>query len=272
MYGILKKSNDNDGSSSDQLACLFAAPIAINSRKVAFASDTLSLKRVTSAGEAQRWEIETTIADSNNGVPFFVNNIISDINNIVYVRMPQPAHKIGGAVGAARGVGVDTRDEFLVSPGVKLALQSGTDDQNNLRLGIYEDGAEQYPKANPLFNDNSDFAFAKGTGVTQTNVGQLDSTVVIELGSLAQLFLGSFIRFENHKKIYMIKSFDDLTGNNVTVQIYPKLYEAVNSGTTVYLGNNVIAEMNYEVDSIVGMRFSDGIVSSPGTVRLVEAL
>jgi hypothetical protein len=236
MYGILKE-NINTGFDDSELAAGFATPIVISSNRVHFSSDTLSLKRVSSKGPGQRWEIEASIAQTNNSTAFFVNFINDDADGTVYVRMPQPMQKVGGAVGAARA--------------------SGT--------------AEEYPTGSPGVLSNNDSAIGGGTA-TAASASKGASSVLLTLDTNSRIFLGNFIRFTNHDKVYMIQKWNDLTTNTADVDIYPPLIEDVSNSEALDLGANVTIPMEYELDNTFGMTFTNGILSDPGTVRMVEAL
>ena len=272
MYGILKNEfidDDNSGEDDSELVCLFAAPIAVNSNRITFSSDTLSLKRYTYVGPAQRWELEVAIAASNFGVPFFINNIVKDVDSTVYVRMPQPIQKYGQARGAKRGTAVDGTS--VIATGVNddtLGIIPGPD-VDSILLADFGDSTEEYPTADPILSNNGDMAFGKGTAEAQNRAAGY-STIEMTLNEGSEAFEGTFIKFANHSKVYLIQSINAIYDNTLAITLYPSLRSNVSPGEKVYLGNKVTARMNYEIDSIVGMRYSDGTMSDPGTVRLVE--
>jgi hypothetical protein len=79
---------------------------------------------------------------------------------------------------------------------------------------------------------------------------------------------GTFIRFENHSKVYMTTT--DLNSNG-SVGIYPNLkVELIN--TLVNNGNNVFMNCLYDTDTVRGMIYSDGILMDNGTIKLIEQL
>jgi hypothetical protein len=265
MYGILKDST-NTGS-GDELACQFAAPVAIGSNRIIFASDSLSLKRFTATGPAQRWEIEVAIAPSNDGVDFFLNNLVSDVNEEIYVRMPQPIQKVGTATGAMRGSS-SGGTELLSTDGTTILGYTSSID---VGLGTFANTSEQYPSSSPSLMNNSDYAIASGEG--KASLAFKDTNIVgITLNVGSRLFKGSFIKFAGHKKVYLIYAINSIYSNTLNVSVYPPLTNDVSNGETAYLGESVAIPMKYDTDSVVGMRYSDGIVSDPGVVRLVENL
>ena len=268
LYGILR-DNTNTGADSELIA-IFAVPVAIKSRKITFGSDTLSLKRSVSSSIAQRWEFEATIAQSDNGVEFFINSAYSDTDQVVYIRLPAPLQKGGSAIGAARGIAVSATDVLLAddSPTDYLVLSVGGD---NLLIGAFGDTAEEYPMDNPQLISNSEFVESNGTAISSPgNVGE--TIMDITLDESSRIFLGNFIQFAGHDKIYLIKKINSISVNTANVEIMPPLISTVANAEAITLGSSIVAEMNYEIDNVFGITYSDGILTDPGTVRLVEAL
>lgn len=79
---------------------------------------------------------------------------------------------------------------------------------------------------------------------------------------------GTFIKFDNHSKVYMTTS--DLNGNG-SVSIYPALLTGV-SNAIVSNGDSVIMSCLVDTDTMLGMSFSDGILMDNGTIKLIERL
>ena len=82
---------------------------------------------------------------------------------------------------------------------------------------------------------------------------------------------GMFIRFANHPKVYVVtETIAWGSANDTVMNIFPKLVHPVPVGTEIHLGN--ACEITYILDSSVikGLTFTDGIISSPGTVRIIE--
>lgn len=87
MYGVLRDST-NTGNDAELIA-VFAAPLNVRSNKPAFASDTYSLKRRVGGQVAQRWEVEASMAPTNNTAEFMVNLVLNGYTEIFKIRMPQ---------------------------------------------------------------------------------------------------------------------------------------------------------------------------------------
>jgi len=79
---------------------------------------------------------------------------------------------------------------------------------------------------------------------------------------------GTFIRFSNHSKVYMLTS--TVTGN-ASVGVFPELRSAVTSTTFNFI-DDVTMPCYLETDTVTGMTFTDGILMDLGTVKLVEKL
>ena len=81
---------------------------------------------------------------------------------------------------------------------------------------------------------------------------------------------GSFIKFSNHAKIYMVTA--DVTAGTVPVSIYPALRSAVAITDTLKTGASATFTYYRDVSNLRGLTFTDGILSSTGTVNLVEGI
>lgn len=84
---------------------------------------------------------------------------------------------------------------------------------------------------------------------------------------------GYFVKMSNHNKIYVVRSDGTIGSNGVLgLEIYPNLVEDVPSGTTLQTGT--LATINYHVDAdtLRGIRYTDGILSDTGTIRIFERL
>lgn len=85
---------------------------------------------------------------------------------------------------------------------------------------------------------------------------------------------GTFIRFSNHSKVYMVKTDVTLSGslNTVALNIYPNLRQSVSTGATIKYQDDVIMNAKYDTDTVIGMVYEDGVLMDNGTIKLVEAL
>ncbi|QCO57439.1 hypothetical protein EOK75_17140 (plasmid) [Pseudorhodobacter turbinis] len=90
----------------------------------------------------------------------------------------------------------------------------------------------------------------------------------------ATIPVGTFITFANHSKVYSVTSalsFGNGT-NNIQLKIFPNLVAPVSINTIVQFGDD--CEISYKLDmtSGQGIVFSDGIMSNPGSIKIIESL
>ena len=97
--------------------------------------------------------------------------------------------------------------------------------------------------------------------------GGAPSVTVVSDGVISK---GSFIKFSNHDKVYLVTA--DVAAGTVPVSIYPSLRSAVTTAHTMSTGASVSLRYYRDVSNLRGLTFTDGILSSTGTINLVEAL
>jgi len=99
----------------------------------------------------------------------------------------------------------------------------------------------------------------------------VSSVTVVSDGVISK---GSFIKFSNHDKIYMVTA--DVAAGTVAVPIYPQLRTAVTTSHTFLTSNptSSAVTLSYyrDVSNLRGLTFTDGILSSTGSINLVEAV
>ena len=83
---------------------------------------------------------------------------------------------------------------------------------------------------------------------------------------------GSFIKFSNHAKIYMVTADIPSAITSVSVPIYPSLRSAVTTAHTFKTGASATFTYYRDVSNLRGLTFTDGLLSSAGTINLVEAI
>ena len=84
---------------------------------------------------------------------------------------------------------------------------------------------------------------------------------------------GSFVRFSNHNKVYLLKTqidFDSFTTGSV--DIYPSLRVPLSIGTEMFVGNACLLSYYTSIDNQKGITYNDGVLSSPGNITLIEAI
>jgi len=109
-----------------------------------------------------------------------------------------------------------------------------------------------------------------GSTLANSNTVTISTT---ETGTL--LPAGTFIKFSNHNKIYLVLDDVTTTGGTTTMNIYPRLIEPVPDNTLVYHANSTTKPtLSYyvSVDSLQGITYEDGILVNPGSISILEAL
>ena len=101
----------------------------------------------------------------------------------------------------------------------------------------------------------------------QTTANKGVSSVVVNC--VGEILKGEFIRFANHNKVYVV--IGERSGNGA-MQIYPELKAAVPAGTDILFDKDVKMRARYDPTLALGINFVDGIMSDPGSIKLVEAL
>jgi hypothetical protein len=111
-------------------------------------------------------------------------------------------------------------------------------------------------------------------GTATINTVTVTSTVnagnkTFNITGIPSLVPGEFIQFTGDPKVYLV-TFGGVTGLNVTVE--PKLRKNIAAGTAIIFCGNVIFRCRYDADVRLGITYTDGVLSDPGSVKLVEDL
>jgi hypothetical protein len=80
---------------------------------------------------------------------------------------------------------------------------------------------------------------------------------------------GTFLRFANHSKIYMLLNDITLPGP-LSVEIHPPLRMSISTVAVSY--REVIMEAYHDKGGVRGMRFEDGILMDMGSIGFVEKI
>jgi hypothetical protein len=92
--------------------------------------------------------------------------------------------------------------------------------------------------------------------------------------SVGTLPKGSFISFNNHDKVYIVTA-DVVIGNNTnsySVSIHPKLKTNLTTSNVLEAKDSCQITHYRDINNATGISFSDGVLSSIGSVSLIEAL
>lgn len=116
-------------------------------------------------------------------------------------------------------------------------------------------------------------------GNTATTTQVIDAGVAAGLSTVTivsdgVILKGSFIKFNNHDKLYMVTAdvAASVASAPVDVDIYPSLRSAVTTSHTLNTGSSAVLTYYRSIDNAMGISFTDGILSNQGTINLIEAL
>jgi len=199
------------------------APLTIESNQPIFVSDTVSLKQIRTAMNAQRWEVSFDTATNDNAVELLIASCDGQAN-------------------------VNT----MIMPQLKEVDDAYTADSD-------------------LGSTDGPVLFSNGTH----SAG--DTTVTLNrLQGVGFLPKGSFIKFANHNKVYLLKTDVDLDSmslsDTVDVDLYPTLRVAVPDSVQMKVGEECVITYFPSIDNAKGITYQDGILASPGTTTIIEAL
>lgn len=139
---------------------------------------------------------------------------------------------------------------------------------------VYANQARTMVMPQLLSVDNKTTCSVAGTvSATATVASSTVSITFSEIGTTIPK--GSFIKFSNHPKLYLVTSEVTTTGSPVVVSIFPVLREEVTSGVTVnHPGSPTKPMFTYyqSTDNVRGIIYEDGVLVNPGTIKLLEAL
>jgi len=119
-------------------------------------------------------------------------------------------------------------------------------------------------------------AASTGSGtaaVTGTAIPVSSSSVLLDSTAASGVLpAGSFVKFSNHDKVYILKSNLDMDGVSASAEVYPKTVLELSIGTTLQFGQDCLFKYYRDINGMNGIRFLDGVLADPGTVNLIEAL
>lgn len=126
----------------------------------------------------------------------------------------------------------------------------------------------------PQFKAVYDATTASGNPTVAITGNSNASSVVLDSVAVEGIIpKGSFVRFSNHDKIYLVTAKVDLYGTeDKAVSLYPNLKASVTVGTSMLLLKDCLFSYYRDISNVQGITFSDGVLSGLGTINLIEAL
>lgn len=268
------------------------APLTIVSNEPMFDSDTISLKKQRSSQGVQRWELSFN-ALTNSPADAMV--AMTSFGTVKTMTMPQLtdvnkriATTITHTVTVVNGIyhinGVQNPTLNFIAGNTYIFDQSDSSNASHpLRLSVNANGSPTYSTGVTITGTQGQSG-AKTTIVVSTNTpstlyyyctnhANMGNSIITTAGSAttASYPKGSFItgtRTVNSvttNKVYMVKS-------DASSIVDSNLYPTPPSGTTYSTVENATIKYYRDISDIKGITFTDGILSNPGTINIIEAL
>lgn len=89
------------------------------------------------------------------------------------------------------------------------------------------------------------------------------------VNGVAALVVGEFVQFSNDSKVYLVVAGG---AGGVGVKVFPALRIAIVAGSTIKTGEKVSMYARYDDNTRLGINYVDGVLSSQGSVKFIEAL
>ena len=81
---------------------------------------------------------------------------------------------------------------------------------------------------------------------------------------------GTFIKFTAAGKVHM--TLDDVTAPSGITRVHPPMRQARAINSTVYAGKSITMPVYYDIDTVQGMQYEDGILMDMGRLTFIEAV
>ncbi len=104
--------------------------------------------------------------------------------------------------------------------------------------------------------------------VTVNGVTQAGSET-ISINGATSLVEGEYINIGNDPKVYLVIE-KGAAGEDV--KIFPKLHQTAPDLAVIKTGAKVTMEVCFDTDTQLGITYTDGILSDPGSIKLIEVL
>jgi hypothetical protein len=269
------------------------APLTIASNEPMFDVDTISLKKQRSTQGAQRWELSFGVVTDS---PADALISIASFDTVKTMTMPQ-LNDVNSRIGSSATVNhtvTAIAGKFYID-GVQqktLSFVKG----NTYIFDVSDSSNNTHPfRFSTTSNGTHGGGVEYTTGVTTSGTeGQAGATVTIVVSGSAPSTLyyycanhsnmGGVVNVSNatgvaypkgafvtgsvtgsNNKVYMVKS-------DAASVVASNLYPTPPSGLTYSTVANATIRYYREVSDLRGITFNDGILASPGTISIIEAL
>jgi len=148
---------------------------------------------------------------------------------------------------------------------IETNLMPLSDDANDLFVDLVTKGhTERFTIRVP---QNTGVIRRRTAVVTPIAIGAMGSSTVTVSSNVGLIPKGTFIRFDNHDKLYMTTT--NMEGDGV-MGIYPPLRSDINA--LFKHRDDVDMYCVYDSSVISGMAYTDGILMDVGAIKLIEKL
>jgi hypothetical protein len=157
---------------------------------------------------------------------------------------------------------------------MSFSVLSTASEEVDMFLGVFENIGDVQTMVMPQLPSVAGESTLTGTPLIATGAPAGASIIDID-GSitLGNVPKGTFIKFSNHDKVYITTADFTLSGGaDSLLNIYPALTTSVPTSATLVTGDSVDFTFYQSIDNQAGITFTDGILSNPGTITLLEAL
>jgi len=155
----------------------------------------------------------------------------------------------------------------------ELSFNIVSEDPTNLLVNTISGFDSTNTMVMPQINKIEDKLTVSGTLSVSSATAGANSVTISKVGISGIIPKGYFIKFSNHNKIYMVLNELDFEGTGtLTCNLYPSLTEDLTGGETIYTESNAIITYYRDISDIKGITYSDGVLSDPGTINIIEAL
>lgn len=264
------------------------APLSITSNEPVYDVDTVSLSKQRTTQGAQRWELAFKTATSDATEADMLVGVVDSITSAETMTMPQlPSVVKANTSSAVLPINADASGGAstvtVVSDGV-ISKGSFIKFSNHDKIYMVTAGvAASTTPANTVLTGSID----PTASVNVVGVGTLFNT---ELTVGDEILVSGETRtvatITDDLNLTVTVAFTDTANDTspelvstptpVSVSIYPSLRSAVTTLDTLYTSNASASAVSIsyyrDVSNLRGLTFTDGILSSTGTVNLVEAL
>lgn len=100
-----------------------------------------------------------------------------------------------------------------------------------------------------------------------SNVAKGASVVPFNSTSPLRLQVGEFINVTPDPKVYLVTS-----NNGTTITVFPALRMAATSGAPIKYGYETTLRARHDSSNVLGITYTDGVLSDPGSVKFKEQL